>query len=161
MLQRHLDNRSIPVWSKVIPQSRGSHQQPAALSTFSRRRVVQLSGELVCSFKSVQCSTSSSKIGHLITMVAFQLHWLHFNCTSCISIALVAFQLHHLHFNCTGCISIALAALPRAHAFSRMESKGAGHEGCSVCRGLYSLLYCRGLYSLLFCRGLYFSLYWN
>ena len=78
MLQRHLDNRSIPVWSKVIPQSRGSHQQPAALSTFSRWRVVQLSGELVCSFKSVQCSTSSSKIGHLITMVAFQLHWLHF-----------------------------------------------------------------------------------
>ena len=60
--------------------------------------MVQLSGELVCSFKSVQCSTSSSKIGHLITMVAFQLHWLHFNCTSCISIALVAFQLHWLHF---------------------------------------------------------------
>ena len=85
MLQRHLDNRSIPVWSKVIPQSRGSHQQPAALSTFSRRRVVPLSGELVCSFKSVQCSTSFSKIGHLISLVAFQLQHLLFNCTSCTS----------------------------------------------------------------------------
>ena len=85
MLQRHLDNRSTPVWSKVIPQSRGSHQQPAALSTFSRRRVVPLSGELVCSFKSVQCSTSFSKIGHLISLVAFQLQRLHFNCTSCTS----------------------------------------------------------------------------
>ena len=105
MLQRHLDNRSIPVWSKVIPQSRGSHQQPAALSTFSRRRVVQLSGELVCSFKSVQCSTSSSKIGHLISLVAFQLQRLHFNCTGCISIAPFAFQLHWLHFNYTGCTS--------------------------------------------------------